>query len=134
MFFLADFDEILEQLKAGAGRLGETVANAAKAAASRVESKTAEAKIRYSIRRAEDRMKSNFEAIGESVYKAYKADTEPEDFFEYFGRIDAVEEELKELKKQLCEECDVMVCPGCKELIKNTDAYCPVCGVRIKDE
>lgn len=134
VLFLANFDEILEQLKAGAGKLGETVGNAAKAAVSKVESKTAEAKIRYSISRAEERLKLNYQAIGEAVYKAYKSNTEPEDFSVYFERIKSVEEEIKELKKQLCEECEVTVCPGCKEIIKSTDAYCPVCGVRIKDE
>lgn len=100
---MADFDEIFQQMKTGAEKLGKGVSDIAKFTVSRVESKTKDAKIRYGIHGAEERKKANFEAIGEAMYKAYKSDAEPEDFSGMYEIIDALEEEIAELKLQLGE-------------------------------
>ncbi|MBQ7974308.1 MAG: zinc ribbon domain-containing protein [Clostridia bacterium] len=131
---MSDFNDIIKQFREGADKLGETVGNAAKTAVAKVENKTKEAKIRFSIREAEERIKANFEAIGESVYKSYKSGSEPEDFSAQFGKLDALEDEITGLKEQLCSECNLKICPECNEAVKKSDAYCPRCGVKIKDE
>lgn len=104
MFPLADFDSVFEQVKTGAEKLGKGVGNVARYAASKVESKTKEAKMRYGIHCAEERKKANFEAIGEAMYNAYIAGTEPGDFSETYGIINALDEEIAVLKGQLGED------------------------------
>ncbi len=100
---MSDFDDILRRMKTGAEKAGESVGDFLKYTASKVENKTKEAKIHYGIRGAEARKKTNFEAIGEAMYNAYMAGTEPEDFSQMYGMIDALNEEIAELKGQLGE-------------------------------
>ena len=103
-FPLADVESVFGKMKTGAEKLGKDVGHIARIAVSKVESTTKEAKIRYAIRCTEERKKANFEAIGEAVYSAYASNTEPGDFSETYGIIDALNDEIAELKRQLGED------------------------------
>ena len=101
---MADFDEIFRSLKTGAENAGKGVGRLVKFAASSVEDKAKNAKLRYGIHGAEERKKANFEAIGEAVYNAYSTGAEQDDFTAIFEIIDALNEEIADLKGQLGED------------------------------
>ena len=130
---MANFDELFKKFSDGVSKAGEAAKVVANKTVSKVETMTREAKIRYAIHETEERMEQNYTLIGEIVYKSYKTGHK-QDFSEYLGRLDALYEEIQDLKEQLKEECNLHVCPDCDTLVKRGDSYCPKCGAKMRDE
>ena len=86
---MADFDKVIDKLT-----------DFTKTATTVVENKTKEAKLSYTLKKLEARVNDQFSAIGASLYLSFKEGTEPEDFSELFGRIDA-NEEIEELRERI---------------------------------
>mgnify|MGYP003296268504 CR=1 FL=1 len=110
---MASTDDIFKNIKESASKLTKVCENVTKNAVSAVETKTKEAKIRYSMHEIKDRIQSNYAAIGECVYNSFKNKNHSEDFSVIFGKLDALNEELEELSRRLYEECDLQICPDC---------------------
>ena len=87
---MADFDNMLNKLK-----------DFTKTAAYTVETKTQEAKLRFTLRSLKQRAEAQYTAIGKSVYENFKSGAEQEDFSELFGRIDAINDEIEELRERI---------------------------------
>lgn len=130
---MANFDELFKMVSDGVAKAGEAAKVVANKTVSKVETMTREAKIRYAIHEAEDRMNQNYTQIGEIVYNSYRTG-QKQDFTEYLGRLDALYDEIQGLQDQLKEECNLHVCPDCDTLVKRGDSYCPKCGAKMRDE
>lgn len=130
---MANFDDLLKKFSDGVSKAGEAAKVITNKTVSKVETMTREAKIRYAIHETEERMAQNYTAIGEIVYNSYRTGYD-ENYGEYLGRLDALYEEIQDLKNQLKEECNLHVCPDCDTPVKKGDSYCPKCGAKMKDE
>ena len=131
---MSAFEYIIDRIKDGTNNAADFLGKTAKNAVNNVETKSREAKIRYAVKAVEARKKSNFAAIGASVYASFKGREEEKDFSEIFGRLDALEDDLAQLERELAEECNKVLCPSCRAAVSMEAEVCPKCGVRIKDE
>lgn len=131
---MANFDDIIKRLSSTATKFGEAAENISKKTVSKVENLTHEAKIRYALHEVENRIQTNYAAMGESVYTSMKNNTENDDFSEIMGRLDALHDELGQLKQQLKEECGLSICPECESLVGRNNRFCPKCGAKMNDE
>ncbi len=131
---MADFDDLLKKVSDGISRAGETAKNVTNYTVNKVGKMTREAKIRYAMNETEEKMQQNYTLIGECVYNSYKTGDRGKDFSEYIGRLDALNEEMEDLKRQLKKECHLLVCHKCNKPVKKGNAYCPKCGARIRNE
>ncbi|MBP3359733.1 MAG: zinc ribbon domain-containing protein [Clostridia bacterium] len=133
---MAEFnmDDMFDKIKTSAAKVSREAERLTKSAASKVESKTQEAKLKYAIRELEDKMRACYAAIGEAVYESFRNSEEPGDFSEMFGRLDALREEADEIKEQLAAVSGCVVCPECGAGVSAEDAFCSKCGANIKKD
>lgn len=132
---MSDFtlENVLDTIKSGAVRVSKEAGKLTKTAASTVEAKTKEAKLAYSLHKLEERVDDQFNAIGESIYRSFKEGSEYEDFSEIFGRIDALNDEIDELRTKIANIKKSDICPNCNAFI-NTDKFCSKCGAKLKKD
>ena len=89
-------------------------------------------KLKFSISETESKIKDIYTEIGKSVYENYKSTGEViDDMEEKFGKIDAMTEEVNELKEQLYQLKENVKCPKCGAYNHSDDVYCSKCGERI---
>ena len=86
-----------------------------------------------SLHKLEERVDDQFNAIGESIYRSFKEGSEYEDFSEIFGRIDALNDEIDELRTKIANIKKSDICPNCNAFI-NTDKFCSKCGAKLKKD
>ena len=96
-----NLDNLIDKIKTGASKASKEAVKITKNAATAVETKTRQLKLQHSLHSLEERLENHFSAIGESVYKSFRSDEEQEDFSELFGKIDALTEEIAELKNRI---------------------------------
>ena len=78
------------------------------------------------------KIKDIYTEIGKSVYENYKSTGEViDDMEEKFAKIDAMTEEVNELKEQLYQLKENVKCPKCGAYNHSDDVYCSKCGERI---
>ena len=130
---MAGVDDFLKTIKDSASKFTKACESVTKDAVSVVENKTKEARLRYSMHEIKDRMQSYYAEIGRSVYESFKTGTNNEDFSLIYGKLDALNDELEELKQRLYEECDLEVCPDCGGFVASKDMFCKKCGAKVKD-
>ncbi len=130
---MADVDDFFKSFKENASKLTKACESVTKDAVSAVGNKTKEAKLRYSMHEVKERIQNNYAEIGKSVYESFKTGNPEEDFSVIFGRIDALNDELEEIKQRLYEECNVEICSDCGAFVASKDAFCHKCGAKVKD-
>ncbi len=132
---MSDFnlENVLDTIKSGVVKVSKEAGKLTKNAATTVEAKTKEAKLVYSLHKLEERVNDQFNAIGKSVYLSFKDETEYEDFSEIFGRIDALNDEINELRTKIANIKKSDICPNCNAFI-NTDKFCSKCGAELKKD
>ena len=89
-------------------------------------------KLKFSISETKSKIKDIYTEIGKSVYENYKSTGEViDDMEEKFAKIDAMTEEVNELKEQLYQLKENVKCPKCGAYNHSDDVYCSKCGERI---
>ena len=92
-------------------------------------------KLKFSISETKSKIKDIYTEIGKSVYENYKSTGEViDDMEEKFAKIDAMTEEVNELKEQLYQLKENVKCPKCGAYNHSDDVYCSKCGERIYNE
>ena len=131
---MAGVDDIFKSFKENASKLTKACESVTKSAVSAVETKTKEAKIRYSMHEIKERIESNYASIGECVYDSFRNNKHWDDFSVIFGRIDALKEELEELTQRLYDECNLQICPDCGAYVSVKEAFCHKCGAQVIED
>lgn len=127
-------DDMFDKIKTSAVKVSREAERLTKTAASKVESKTQEAKLKYAVRELEEKMRACYATIGEAVYESFRNSEEPGDFSEMFGRLDALREEAEEMKERLSSVSGCVVCPECGATAGAEDVFCSKCGARMKSD
>lgn len=89
------------------------------------------AKLRYRITSQRKELNAMYAALGRSAY--YENGT-VEDEIALRERINAKDEILKGLEKQLRVVTGQVICSGCGRFMSDRYVYCPYCGKRVGDE
>lgn len=78
----------------------------------------------------EDHRKECFAVMGERYYHALKNGLTP-DCSVLYQELEAMDEELEQLRKRVQKLKRVRICPGCGSKLSCSGAFCPVCGMEL---
>lgn len=125
------FDKIKEQAykaKDGAVKLTKTVIG-------KTNNVVNQTKVKFAISETEDKIKEIYCEMGKTAYERYKDSGNCcESVAEKCGKIDALMDELSDLKEQLAELKETVKCPNCGGYNHTDDAYCSKCGEKLQVE
>ena len=90
-------------------------------------------KQRFDIASLNSKIDKDYKALVEIFYKNYKDNEDiPEDAKVGIRAINEKILKIKELKEEIGETKNKMVCPHCQNYIPKGSAFCSVCGERLK--
>lgn len=96
------------------------------------------AKLQYRIISQRNELNAMYATLGRLLYSGAKGDGEEHDEtdedIELCERINAKEEILKGLEKQLRIVAGKVICSGCGKFMSERYSYCPYCGRRVSEE
>ncbi len=80
-------------------------------------------------------IKNKNEKLGALVYEMAKSgEKDTEAFDAIIAELDAANEELVDIEKQLDELRGVVACPSCGEKTDNDNTFCPKCGAKLPEK
>lgn len=115
-------------------RMGQRLSQAASTAKEKSKELLDAAKVSKRISELEGTISQLKEEIGEQFYQAYSAGTEPEQLMEKCEQIDALRQELCELRQELDRIKGTMHCPHCGEALEQAGLFCPHCGGKLEQK
>ena len=97
------------------------------------------AKLKYRITSQRNELNAMYATLGRALYSGVSGDGEapeasPEDISGLCERINAKDEILKGLEKQLRIVAGKVICSGCGRFMSERYSYCPYCGKRANDD
>ena len=124
-------EEVFDKLKEHANKAKDSGAGD-KTVIEKTNNIVNQTKLKFSISETKSKIKDIYTEIGKSVYETYKSTGEViDDMEEKFAKIDAMTEEVNELKEQLYQLKENVKCPKCGAYNHSDDVYCSKCGERI---
>ncbi|MDR2074345.1 MAG: hypothetical protein LBP36_03175 [Oscillospiraceae bacterium] len=91
-------------------------------------------KIRIDIAEAESSQRKEFEKLGRLVYHFRKSGNENEDAIaDEVAKIETFNEKIEELRSEIDERKNKVVCKSCKNKNDKDSFFCAKCGDRIDD-
>ena len=118
-------EEVFDKIKEHASKAKDSAVQVTKTVIEKTNNIVNQTKLKFSISETESKIKDIYTEIGKSVYENYKSTGEViDDMEEKFGKIDAMAEEVNELKENV-------KCPKCGAYNHSDDVYCSKCGERI---
>lgn len=126
-------DEFYEKVKKGATKLKDetekVVKNIAKTSSGMIE----QTKLRIAVNDAESKKKQLLCEIGEYVFAQHMEGAEfVDEVGDKCNQIDLINEDIEEIKRQIAEIKDSVVCPSCGEYNNVSYEYCYQCGYHLK--
>lgn len=111
------------------------VKEAAEYTAKKAGELTAIAKLKIALKNEESRLEKCFEAMGKIYYRSVKKDEDnSQKLLELVGTADGIKCKITNLKKEISDVQNLIVCPGCGERIKADCEFCPKCGQKTDEE
>ena len=96
------------------------------------------AKLQYRIVSQRNELNSMYASLGRELYSGAEGGEgdkkESEDITELCERINAKDEILRGLEKQLRIVSGKQICSGCGRFMSERYSFCPYCGKRVSDE
>lgn len=116
----------------------DNVINTTKNVAATAGKKTDEAirisKLKMKKSQLNSDIKNKYEKLGALVYEMAKSgEKETEAFDALIGEIDAANNELDDISKQLDELRGKVTCTACGVKTDNDNAFCPKCGAKLPE-
>ena len=119
----------MEKINSLSQKVGDGVVDTYKVIADKSGKMFEGAKIKMAISDKEEELKEMYTTIGETVYDVYK---KGEDVGKAFSKeckkIDKINDEISEMKKEFLYSKELRECKNCKEVIPLTSAFCEKCG------
>ena len=124
----AKIKEYISKIKAGAVTAG-------KAAGKTANDVARQAKINIKIFDTNTEIDVIYKDIGKLVYDVHLGEEVSNEAIEaMLTAIDSKKELINELKAELAELKNVLICPACGKEIAKDSAFCSVCGTKIEKE
>lgn len=125
-------EEVFDKIKEHANKDKDSAVQVTKTVIEKINNIVNQTKLKFSISETKSKIKDIYTEIGKSVYENYKSTGEViDDMEEKFAKIDAMTEEVNELKEQLYQLKENVKCPKCGAYNHSDDVYCSKCGERI---
>ena len=127
-------NNLLEKVKVNVTKFLGGAEKYTKVAAQKTNDIISQTKHTLSINDLENKVLDKMVEIGGYVYSEYVDETElPEELMEKCREIEAIKEEINELKAKIAELKDSKICPECGEYNSIKNVHCASCGAKLED-
>lgn len=128
-------EEMFDKLKEHAYKAKDGAVKITKTVIEKTNNVVNQTKLNFAIGETQGKIKDIYTEIGKAIYDKYTGTGEIEEALaEKMGKIDALNEELMELKENLAELKETVKCPECNAYNHHDDAYCSKCGAKLYSE
>lgn len=128
-------EEMFDKLKEQAYKAKDGAVKITKSVIEKTNNVVNQTKLSFAISETQNKIKEIYTEIGKSAYEQYKSTGEAEDkIIEKFGMIDALSDEIAELKERLAQLKETIECPSCGAYNHSDDLYCSKCGEKLVDD
>ena len=125
-------DEFFDKLKDGASKAKDAAERLAKEVTKRTSNAITSTKLSYSINEANNKAEDIFAKIGKAIYENRIAEIgEDIDFSSEFETIDAIMQDIENLKAKKAELKNAVMCAECGTLNPIESEYCSKCGAQL---
>jgi len=91
---------------------------------------TEKVRVQNNIRKAENRLKEIYMAIGQKYEELYGSRNDTE-FAPYMQQIADIRAQIAAARAELSSLDTASVCPKCSKYVTETQKFCPYCGTKI---
>ncbi|MCL2817028.1 MAG: zinc ribbon domain-containing protein [Clostridiales bacterium] len=106
------------------------LASAATSAANKTKNLAETTKLNISINGKEGDIRDIYTKIGEALYLKSREGTEA-DFDAFFGKIDALKDEIAEIRLKILKIKNIVLCANCNAENNGESKFCASCGATI---
>lgn len=117
-----DFRDQFRKVSDDVGKMAREVADNSKKQAARV-------RIRRMINNCNDVLVTTYSEIGAKYYTEHFGEPEAQ-YAELFERVDALQAQLEELRKEQAGLDKATICPSCGSKVNDMQKFCPECGAK----
>ena len=128
-----NMDEILDKFKTGVTKVKDEATKLTKQVVDKTSNIISKNKLLFAVSESETRIKDIYAAMGKNQYDDYLINgTDDENVLENCKKIDALIDEIADLKEKISQLGDAKLCK-CGEYNKKDAVYCSKCGNIIED-
>lgn len=128
-------DEMFDKIKEQANKAKDSAIKITKNVIDKTNNVINQTKINFAISEAEGKVNDIYKEIGKAVYEKYKDTGEIfNGMEEKCGKLDAILEEIQELKEHLSELKETVKCNSCGSYNHVDDLFCSKCGESLNCE
>ncbi len=126
-------EEVFDKIKEHTNKAKDGAAKITKTVIDKTNSVVSQTKLKYAISETSGKIDDIYKEMGKAVYERYLSDDETccDAMREKCEKIDALNEEIEELKMQLAEIKETVKCPKCGAYNNTGSAYCSKCGEKL---
>lgn len=128
-------EEMFDKIKVHAEKAKDGAVKITKTVIDKTNNVVNQTKIKFAISEIRGKIKDIYTEIGKTVYENYiETGDAAENITEKCVKIDALNEEMTELKERLAELKETVRCPVCDSYNHTDDVYCSKCGEKLYTE
>lgn len=127
-----DIDNISQKVKTVASNVIDETGKMTKSVVKKSESFIEQSKLKFARNDIEKKMNDVYAAIGKYVYEQHREGAEFTDVVgENCSVLDELNDELKEIKAQIADAKNSVICSECENLNSAENLYCAKCGAKL---
>lgn len=127
-----DIDNISQKVKTVASNVIDETGKMTKSVVKKSESFIEQSKLKFAQNDIEKKMNDVYAAIGKYVYEQHREGVEFTDVVgENCSVLDELNDELKEIKVQIADVKNSVICSECENLNSAENLYCAKCGAKL---
>lgn len=128
-------EEVFDKIKVQANKAKDGAVKLTKTVIDKTNNVVHQTKLKFAISEVKGKVNDIYTEMGKAVYDEYEKTGEiTEQLAEKCGKIDALMEEMTELKERLAELKETVRCAECGSYNHMDDVYCSKCGKKLETE
>ena len=129
---MADINKFINKVKSGVSVAANEATSLTRSAISKSSSMVDQTKLNFAVRELETKMNDAYTFIGKYVYEQAKKGAEfTGEVAEKCTLIKECEERIMELKREIAQAKNAVLCHRCGHYVPSSSTYCPECGEKL---
>ncbi len=125
-------EEVLDKIKVHASKAKDGAVKLTKTVIDKTNNVVNQTKLKFAISEIKGKVNDIYTEMGKTVYEEYEKTGEiTEELAEKCGKVDALMEEMLEIKERLAELKETVRCSECGSYNHVDDVYCSKCGEKL---
>lgn len=127
-----DFDSISKKIKSVAANAIDETEKMTKSVVKKSGNLVEQTKLKFALSDVEEKIKDEFSAIGKFVYNQHLAGADfTDELGEHCSNLDSLNNELNDIKAQIAETRNSVICSNCESVNSVDNQFCSKCGNKL---